>query len=91
MGIEETGRYYIKSLKTGKTWCIEPIGDPHTSWGDVNPATKELEKGNYGQKYRGSIDEEESIITKENGYEKIYYTGIGCSPESFIENLEKEL
>ena len=91
MGTAETGRFYIKSLKTGKTWCIEPIGDAHIPWGDVNPSTKELEQGNYGQKYKGSIDESESIITKENGYDKIYYTEIGESPISFIERMEKDL
>jgi len=86
----ENGRFYYTG-KNGKVWCIEPIGDPHTSWGDVDPATKTLHKDNYGKKYKGSIDEEESIITKENEYENIYFTGIGVSPISFIENLERNL
>ena len=89
MGTAETGRFYIKSQKTGKTYCIEPVGDPHISWGDVDPSTKTLLKGTYGKKYIGSIDEEESIITKENGYINIQYTGIGASPISLIEELEK--
>jgi hypothetical protein len=41
-------------------------------------------------KYTGAIDESESIITKENGFEDIHYTGIGESPFSFIEELDKK-
>lgn len=38
---DETGRFIVKSLTTGKKYYIEPIG---------NPATKKVE-GDYGQKY----------------------------------------
>ena len=86
----ENGRYYIQG-KNGKLWCVEPISGNRISWGDVDPATRTLQKGTYGDKYKGSIEEEESIITKENGYKNIYHTGIGVSPESFIRNLEKNL
>jgi hypothetical protein len=41
-----------------------------TFWGDINPATKKVE-GTYGSKYRGGIKEDESMITKENGFENI--------------------
>lgn len=40
-------------------------------WGDINPATKKVE-GSYGKKNRGGIKSEESMITKENGFEEIY-------------------
>lgn len=85
-----TGRFYFTSPKTGKVWCIEPIGDSHVKWGDLNPATGKVE-GNYGQKYAGSVDEKDSIITKENGYENIHYSGIGSDPISYINKLEENL
>ena len=38
---DETGRFIVKSWKTGKTYFVEPIdGDEKTVWGDYNPATK---------------------------------------------------
>ena len=46
---DETGRFIVKSLTTGKKYYIEPIGNP-ADWGDINPATKKVE-GDYGQKY----------------------------------------
>jgi hypothetical protein len=56
-------------LETGRKFLVEPIDNsPHRQiWGDVNLATKELE-GDYGSKYKGSIKEEESLLTKENGF-----------------------
>ncbi len=86
---ESSGRHIVTSFRTGKKYYIEPIGNPHINWGDVNPATKKLE-GDYGDKYRGSIDENESLITKENGFEKIHYTGIGGSPYSLISELDEK-
>lgn len=35
--------------------------------GDINPATKKVE-GDYGEKYKGSVSEKESMITPENGF-----------------------
>ena len=83
-----SGRYYITDIETGRNFCVEPIGDPHTVWGDINPATKEIE-GSYGEKYRGSIDEKDSIITEENGFKNIVTLRAGESPDSFINNLLK--
>ena len=86
---EETGRFYVKHKD--KTFCVEPI-DTRTrplEWGDVNPATGKVE-GSYGDKYKGSIKEEDSIITEENGFKNITYSGIGGSPMSIIEKLVDE-
>ena len=66
---EKNGRYYVTDLESGRKFCVEPIGDSHVVWGDINPATKEIE-GNYGEKYRGSIDEKDSIIISIYGYTK---------------------
>lgn len=38
---DETGRFIVKSLVTGKKYYVEPIGNGHPAdWGDINPATK---------------------------------------------------
>ena len=47
---------------TGRKYYVEPIGG-HSDWGDINPATKKVE-GDYGEKYKGSVSEKESMITQ---------------------------
>ena len=79
-----TGRFIVIS-KTGKKYYIEPIGSPHTGFGDVNPATKKVE-GSYGDKYPGSIQEHESLLTIENGFDPVLLPP-GVSPLSFIQGL----
>ena len=87
---DETGRFIVRSSKTGKTYFVEPIdGDERTVWGDYNPATKTFETGNYG-KYKGSIRPSESMITKENGFEKIHSLGPGESPLDYINRIDEE-
>lgn len=88
---DETGRYIVKSLKTGKTYFVETIdGDEKTVWGDYNPSTKKFETTNYGEKYKGSIKPEESMITEENGFEKIHTLGVGESPLDYINRIDEE-
>lgn len=68
---------------------MEPIGTNHAAdWGDLDPATKKV-TGSYGQKYRGNIDEKDSIITEKNGFKNITTLGIGQSPEDYINMLLK--
>lgn len=87
---DETGRFIVKSAKTGKVYFVEPIdGDERTLWGDYNPATKKFE-GSYGNKYKGSICPEESMITKENGFEKIHTLKAGESPLDYINRIDDE-
>ena len=87
---DETGRFIVKSERTGKTYFVEPIdGDERTVWGDYNPATKTFETGNYG-KYKGSVKPSESMITKENGFEKIHTLGVGESPLDYIDRIDEE-
>lgn len=86
---DESGRFIVHSQVTGKKYYVEPIGGLHSNWGDVNPATKKVE-GSYGNKFKGSINESESLITKENGFEEITYSGIGTSPFSEIERRDRE-
>ena len=48
---DETGRFIVKSIKTGKSYFVEAIdGEERTSWGDVDPVTKKM-TGSYGDKY----------------------------------------
>ena len=90
MNTDETGRFIVKSLKTGKTYYVEAIdANNRNGWGDFDPVTKKFQ-GNYGSKYKGSIKEEESMITKENGFKKIYTLGVGESPLSYIDKIDEE-
>lgn len=87
---DETGRFIVKSLVTGRSYYVEPIGSKRAAdWGDINPATKQVE-GSYGKKYAGCISKEESLITPENGFEKIELLEEGVSPMSVIERRDKE-
>lgn len=87
---DETGRFIVKSIKTGKSYFVEVIdGDERTNWGDVDPVTKKM-TGSYGDKYKGSIRKEESMITKENGFDKIHILGVGESPLDYINRIDDE-
>jgi hypothetical protein len=82
------GRMTVISFRTGKKYYIEPIVTANTpTWGDVNPATGKIE-GSYGQKNKGGSKEKESLITKENGFKNITYSGVGCSPFDVVEKLD---
>lgn len=90
MNRDETGRFIVKSIKTGKTYFVEAIdGDERTVWGDYNPSTKKFETGNYG-KYKGSIKPNESMITEENGFDKIHTLEPGVSPLDYIDKIDEE-
>ena len=67
---DKTGREIVFFPETGKKYFVEYIGG-RSNWGDINPATGKVE-GSYGGKYPGSIEEEESLITKENGFDEIH-------------------
>ena len=90
MNTDETGRFIVKSMKTGKTYFVEAIdGDEKTFWGDYDPASKKFQ-GAYGLKYKGSIRPEESMITEDNGFEKIHTLGVGESPLDYINRIDDE-
>ena len=87
---DETGRFIVKSLVTGKKYYVEPIGNGHPAdWGDINPATKKVE-GDYGQKYTGCVSEKESLITPENGFKLIETLEAGMSPLSVVYQRDLE-
>lgn len=86
---EDTGRFIVKSLVTGKEYFVEPLDTGvRTDWGDLNPATKKLE-GEYGMRHKGSVCEKDSLITKENGFDNIVTLPPGYSPLEYIERLDK--
>lgn len=92
----QTGRFFIHSSILNRTFVVEPLDDHpdnlYQSWGDVNPATKKLETGSYGEKYVGGIKMKDSIITEENGFDPkdIKVLGVGVSPTGYVQMLEEE-
>ena len=84
--MSKSGRYFVVDAKSGRKFCVEPIGNAHDKWGDLDPVTKKM-TGSYGQKYPGSIEAKDSIITEENGFKNITTLGVGESPQSFIDKL----
>ena len=90
MNRDETGRFIVKSKKTGITYFVETLDEgDRNDWGDLDPVTKKM-TGSYGDKYKGSIRPEQSMITKENGFDKIHTLGPGVSPLDFIDRLDEE-
>lgn len=88
---DDTGRFLVTSSKTGKTYFVEAIdSDELTKWGDYDPATKKFQTENYGQKHKGSIRPEESMITEENGFTNIHELGVGVSPLDYINRIDNE-
>lgn len=85
----------VHSTILGRTFYYEIIEDhpdnlDRAQWGDVNPATKKLETGDYGKKNPAGVNMNESIITPENGFKEITYLKPGESPNGYIERLERE-
>jgi hypothetical protein len=84
---DETGRFLVRSLKTGKVYFVEPIEKVRPpDWGDVDPVTKKT-TGSYGKKYRGAVSEVESMITELNGFMNI--ETVKGSPFSEIEKRDE--
>ena len=89
---DETGRFTVKSYKTGKTYYVEPIGSTRPAdWGSYNPSTGNIENKKGHGKFSGAINESESLITKENGFENIVYSGVGVSPLTIIEEMDNKV
>lgn len=86
---DETGREIVFFPETGKKYYVEyihPRGHK-VNWGDVDVASGKL-TGNYGNKSMGTISEEESVITKENGFDEISVGG--GSPYWKIQQMHDE-
>ena len=86
---DHTGRFIVTSKVTGKKYFVEVIGTPRAAdWGDIDPATGKI-TGSYGEKYDGCIPEKESLITEENGFDKITTLNPGVSTFDEIERRDK--
>jgi len=73
--------------KSERKFCVEPIGDVYTNWGNVTfGQQKGLEK--VSAKETNTITEENSIINKDNGFKHIAYLKPGTSPFGYIECLD---
>lgn len=87
---DATGRFIVKSTRTGRSYWVEPIGDPRIAWGSLDPATgKQMYKKGAG-KYKGSVEEKESLITDENGFDSITSLKIGQSPLAYIDSIDDQ-
>jgi hypothetical protein len=86
---DNTGRFIVKSKVTGKKYFVEVIGNTRSAdWGDLDPATKKM-TGSYGERYEGCVPEKDSLITEDNGFEKIATLSPGVSPFDEIERRDK--
>ena len=85
---EETGRQIVVSLRTGKKYYVEAIGNGRSDWGDVDPATGKI-TGNYGSKYIVSVTKEHSVITEDNGFKNICTITSG-SPYGVIQDMDSK-
>lgn len=88
---DETGRFIVTSARTGRRYFVEAIGDPHREWGSVTPGdnSAKLATKKGWKKYRGSVDEEDSLISEANGFSKVHDLEPGVSPMAYIDILDE--
>lgn len=87
---QDTGRFLITSKRTGRTYFIEPQGDPHVEWGSVDQSTGKMNVKKGWKKNKGSTEREDSLITTENGFKNITTLKAGESPLAYIERLDSQ-
>lgn len=89
---ENTGRFIVKYLETGKEYFVETINDNahRSNWGSYNPSTGRVENKKGHDKHLGSITSKESLITQDNGFNDIHELGVGVSPLEYIDRLHQE-
>jgi hypothetical protein len=80
-----TKRYWVL-MKSGRKFMVEEWGDPHVEWGNINPATKKLEK--VSVKEADVIDESNTKITQENGFKNICFLAPGTSALGYIDAID---
>lgn len=86
---EETGRQIVTSIRTGRKYFIECLGeDRPADWGSYNPASGNIEHKKGDGKHRGSISPSNSLITPENGFINITTLNQGESPYSYVERVD---
>ena len=81
----ESARYKVY-MKSGRKFMVEEWGYMPTQWGDIDPATKTLNK--IRVKDVQVIDDSNSMITKENGFKNICFLEKGTSPLGYLDLLD---
>ena len=87
---DDTGRFIVKSKRTGRTYYVEPVGNVRTNWGSYNPSTGNVENKKGTGKYRGSVDVTDSLVTEENGLENVVTLDPGQSPLTYISGVDSK-
>lgn len=60
---DDTGRHIVYSIRTGKSYCVEPIVDSRgLEWGSVVPGQNDLAHKKGDGKHRGYIRSKDSLI-----------------------------
>ncbi len=81
----ETARYMV-IMQSGRKFMVEEWGNNHVQWGDIDPATKKLQK--IKVKDLEVINESNTKITKENGFKNICFLSPGTSALGYIDLLD---
>jgi hypothetical protein len=81
----ETGRYWV-IMKSGRRFLVEEWGTNYVQWGDIDPATKKLQKVKV--KDVELINESNTKITRENGFKNICMLAPGTSALGYIDALD---
>jgi hypothetical protein len=81
----ETGRYMV-IMQSGRKFMVEEWGTNYVQWGDIDPATKKLNK--IEVKDMEIIDHSNTLITKENGFKNICFLSPGTSALGYIDALD---
>ena len=87
---EDSGRFIVTSKRTNRKYFVEAIGDPHVEWGSVDAASGKMKVKKGWKKNKGSIEHDESLISKENGFEKVHNLKAGESPLQYIDRLDSK-
>ena len=88
---DDTGRFIVVSRLTGIKYFVEPVGTNVTGWGDMVPGSGLNSKmtGKYGQKHRGAVRKEESVVNEENGFQNVTTLEPGVSPLLYIDRIDQ--
>ena len=81
----ESSRYWV-IMKSGRKFYVEEWGSNHVQWGDIDPATKKLNK--IKVKAVEVINGNNTRITKENGFKNICMLSPGTSPLGYLDLLD---
>ena len=78
---EDTGRHIVKSIRTGRKYYVEPVFKYTMKPWECSLMPEYLAPG--------SVRMEESIVTKENGFDEVHFVDSG-SPYEQINKLDEK-